>query len=427
MYEQIASHLSAYRQADAWVVAFSGGLDSTVLLDLLVKARAANNLPSIKAIHINHQLQDEANSWQRHCVSVCQSIGVDIHTSNVDVKPSGQGIEAAARDARYAVFERQLGAQEILLSAHHADDQLETLLLRLMRGSGVKGMAGVAPSRKLGAGQIVRPLLGVTRAQLAEYARGHKLTWIEDPSNLDVQHDRNYLRHQVIPALKSRWPSASQSAARSAALMSVQSQYLEADIADAKNTCVDPEGHLHLQRLKAFELSQQLTILRSWIAGCSEQLLSQVQTEQLAKQMLEAKPDAEPQYRLACGSVRRFDERLYWVPTAAEISSDLCIDWDGGTDLRLPELGLLKGSALSRAAYSTYQVRFRKAGDRAKPVGRQRSQSLKKLLQEYRVPPWTRDTLPVIVLNDSIVAVVGVFTVASHPEFAELRIELPHL
>ncbi len=197
--------LAPWRKAPAWHIAFSGGLDSTVLLHLLASAEA---LPPLSAVHVHHGLQSAADTWPSHCQSICDRLGVPLRVMRVQVQP-GASLERAARDARYRAFTEVIGAGEVLLTGQHRDDQAETLLFRLLRGAGVRGAAAMPVHRPLAGGHLVRPLLDVSRTELVAYADEHQLKWIEDPSNADMQFSRNYLRHRVIPTLTERWPKPS--------------------------------------------------------------------------------------------------------------------------------------------------------------------------------------------------------------------------
>ena len=208
-------NLAAWRNARTWHIAFSGGLDSTVLLHLLADLAKHHSLPALSAIHIHHGLQAAADAWPQHCQSVCDTLGVPLLIERVSVQP-GASLERAARDARYAVFSALTQADDVLLTGQHRDDQAETLLFRLLRGAGVRGLGAMPQQRPVGQGTLIRPLLDVARTELERYAKAHQLRWIEDPSNQDRQFSRNYLRHQVMPRLTGRWPQAQASMARSA-------------------------------------------------------------------------------------------------------------------------------------------------------------------------------------------------------------------
>lgn len=200
--------LAPWREAGGWCVAFSGGLDSTVLLHLLAQLARSEALPALSALHVHHGLQAAADGWPAHCQAVCRSLGIPLRVERVQVAVGGS-IEQAARDARYRAFQANLGEGQVLLTAQHLDDQAETLLFRLLRGAGLRGLAAMPVSRPLGGGRLCRPLLGVSRAELEAYAQTHRLDWVEDPSNQDPRFSRNYLRREIMPRLASHWPQAS--------------------------------------------------------------------------------------------------------------------------------------------------------------------------------------------------------------------------
>ena len=215
--EQLKNRLSALATVASpkrYVVAFSGGLDSTVLLHALAAAVADGDVPLV-AIHVRHGLHEDAGKWDAHCRSVAAAFAIGFESVTVVVdRESGLGLEAAARQSRYEALQQRIQPGDWLLSAHHQDDQAETLLLNLLRGSGMAGMAGIGEMQAFGSGHLLRPLLDVSRADLQTYASSHKLAWLDDPSNADLTFDRNFLRHTILPALTERWPAASSRLAR---------------------------------------------------------------------------------------------------------------------------------------------------------------------------------------------------------------------
>ena len=196
-------------------VALSGGLDSTVLLAALAKLRAGGTLPPLRALHVDHGLHADAARWSRHCLDLAARLGLDCVVLRVDAAAArGESPESAARAARYAALGAGLAAGEILLTAHHADDQLEGVLLQWLRGGGLRALAGMPLLARFGPGWHARPMLGFTRGDIERWAREQGLAWLEDPSNADRALDRNYLRHEVLPALRVRWPAATRTVAR---------------------------------------------------------------------------------------------------------------------------------------------------------------------------------------------------------------------
>ena len=249
-------------QPKRYVVAFSGGLDSTVLLHALAADPGNREIP-IVAVHVDHGLHEDSSDWSAHCGAVAVSLGVKFISKRVLVDDeSGHGPEAAARDARYRVLESLLGHDDWLLSAHHQDDQAETLLLNLVRGSGPAGLAGIAEIRSFAAGWLVRPLLPFAQNDLRNYAALHELSWIDDPSNDDQQFDRNFLRHEIMPRLESRWPEAARRLQRSSRLASDAASLLDELAAIDAATLGDRPDRLQIDGLSALPVRRQRNVLR---------------------------------------------------------------------------------------------------------------------------------------------------------------------
>jgi tRNA(Ile)-lysidine synthase len=240
-------------------VAFSGGLDSTVLLATLCRL----DLPvRLRAAHVDHGLDPRSGEWSAHCAGVAAALGVEFAGVRVAVdRASGEGVEAAARTARYRALGELLAPGEWLLTAHHADDQLETLLLRLLRGTGVRGLRGIVAFGPFGAGWLGRPLLDVTREELRGEAALRQLDWLEDPSNAEPRHDRNYLRMQVLPALRARWPAAAHQAQRLAEQASEAERLLEAVAGDDARALAE-SWHVPRATLAALDPARQRNLLR---------------------------------------------------------------------------------------------------------------------------------------------------------------------
>ncbi|EGH28298.1 tRNA(Ile)-lysidine synthetase, partial [Pseudomonas syringae pv. japonica str. M301072] len=267
--------LAPWRNAPVWHVGFSGGLDSTVLLHLLAELASRETLPALNAIHVHHGLQTAADGWPEHCQQVCKTLGVAFESVRVQVEPAAS-LEQAARQARYSAFSERLVEGEVLLTGQHRDDQAETLLFRLLRGAGVRGLAAMPDQRVLGRGHLLRPLLDVSRKQLEDYAHRHGLNWIEDPSNDDQQFSRNFLRSQVVPLLTSRWPQAAASLARTARHLGEAQQLLDElalqDIANAQAaTSFTWVGLpvLSLGPIAALSAARQRNALRHWLSPLS--------------------------------------------------------------------------------------------------------------------------------------------------------------
>ena len=432
----LAPLMAPLMTAPRWLVAFSGGLDSAVLLHLLtqlqqqqLKQRPQLRLPVLQAIHIDHQLHPDSASWAQHCCAQAQALAVPIAVHQVDTMAYDRGsIEQRARRARYQVFEAVLEPDDILLMAHHRDDQVETVLLRLLRGSGSRGLAAMPAARPLGAAQLMRPLMATPRAALERYAREHELQWVEDPSNASELYDRNFLRLQVLPLLASRWPAYGTTLAR-AATLSEESALLNAELAELDLIQLRVAGGATLAVAPLIKLSpsRQKNVLRHWLAQQQLATPSAAQLQVALAEVVGAGDDAQPllQWTSADGQqaqLRRFGGALYAFPAPLPIDTLANYRWDLLAPLTIPELGLLSlepcdHGGLDRtvlAAAKTVELRFRRGGERCRPSGRAHSQSLKKLLQEYRVEPWLRNTTPLLYLDGELAAAVGYWVCADY-------------
>ncbi|MBA6411881.1 tRNA lysidine(34) synthetase TilS [Parahaliea sp. F7430] len=411
--DQVLPALASLREAPRWLVAFSGGLDSTVLLHLLVSLRAANpDFPPLQALHIHHGLQSEADRWQRRCEQFCQTLAVPFICEQVRVTVEGKGLEAAARDARYAAFESHLGAGEVLFVAQHKDDQVETFMLRLLRGAGVEGLAAMPPSRPLGQGQLFRPLLDVTREQLAHYAKEHGLPSIDDPSNADTTLDRNFLRHEVLPLLDSRWPAYRDTVARAAAHLRDAADQLRRALPEVPrcySRCGDPG--LALAPLLDLPDSEAAQVLRDWLQQLGHtQAPASAPLLEFLRQLRAGDSSSQAQLQSAGICLQRFQQGLYCLPAALDEALPESQQLELGESYTDPALGTLslvqaEGPGLALQAGEALSLRWRSGGERCRLPGRAGTRSLKKLLQEAKVPPWWRNRVPLLYLGDELLAV----------------------
>ena len=399
--------LAPWRSASAWHIAFSGGLDSTVLLHLLATLANTDTLPPLSAIHVHHGLQAAADAWPSHCQAVCDRLGVPLRVMRVHVQP-GASLERAARDARYQAFSEATGAGEVLLTGQHRDDQAETLLFRLLRGAGVRGLAAMPAHRPLAGGHLVRPLLKASRAELEAYAREHQLAWIEDPSNADPRFSRNYLRHRVFPALTQRWPQAVSSLARTAEHLS-EAQGLLDELARMDLQTADQPSpfpwlalpSLVLAPLRELSDARQRNVLRHWLTPLTRLPDSDHWAGWYS--LRDAKGDAQPLWRLADGQLHRCGERLWWLPTTWSEFSDASVSWPCPQNpLELPGNGQLK--FIGKAPEGPFVVRYRQGGEIIEVPGRGR-RDLKRLLNECGLPGFVRGRLPLLYQGEQLLAV----------------------
>ena len=408
-----ANCLEQLEAAPQVLVGFSGGLDSAVLLHLLSEALPPER---ITAVHIHHGLSVNADAWQQHAKQVCQTLGVRLIAESVSIDASGAGIESAARDARYAVFEKHLLEGGLLLLGHHADDQVETVLFRLLRGSGARGLSGIPKTRAVGSGRLIRPLLPWPKSSLHNYANAQQLSWIEDESNQREQFDRNYLRQAVIPLLAQRWPGYVQGIMRSAK-QSGQADQLADSVARGDLTGLDPRPErggwsLNLAEFEKLESLRRSNLLRYWPEVYGLPALGQTFIDEVMSSVLTARDDSEPKVVRGDLQICRYRQRLYLLKLSGRAKADLglCLFWSGDEPLVLPDGNLLTpervlGKGLRVDDIERLTVRFRRGGERCQPVGREHSNSLKKLLQEFGLEPWWRESVPLFFIDEQLVAV----------------------
>ncbi len=396
------------------LVAYSGGLDSHVLLHSLATLRAQYPHLKIRALHINHGLNPKAHSWGLHCLAICKSLDVECRIITVDVKQhlAGQSLEEAARNLRYEALAKELQAGECLMVAHTQDDQAETLLLQLLRGAGVKGLAAMPLAKKFANSSLVRPLLHVTRHALQRYAQLHKLSWIEDESNAATTLDRNYLRHRILPELASRWPGVKKVLSRVAQHCGEASQLIdELALQDLAAVTGSVRHTLSVTALSRLSLPRQKNVLRFWLRCLHLPVPNARQLAQLQQDFLCSQPDAAPKMTWPGVEIRRFADDLYALQPLPSHDATAVFCWDLSQTLVLPNLGTLSvtyasvGLEIPMGAKVT--IRFRCGGERFYPTGRNGSHPLKKLFQEWKVPPWLRDRVPLIYFDEELVAVAN--------------------
>ena len=403
-----------------YYVAFSGGVDSCVLLYLLNQLRQQQPELDIKAIHVNHGLQTQAGDWARYCQNVCDELEIPLLIKSVKVVlDNGQSPEAAAREARYAVFREMLGEGEGLFMAHHQDDQAETVLLQLFRGAGAAGLAAMPESIAFEKGWLLRPFLGVAREQIEDYANQHGLKWIEDPSNIDTGFDRNFLRHDIIPKLTCRWPSLNTTLSRVASHQAEAARLLDV-LAEQDYQLAQGQTPqtLSVSAVLMLDAGRQRNLLRYWLKTiCQLSTPDSRHLQRILSEVLLAAVDASPLVEWGEVEVRRYRDELYALSASSAkdvAESFLQQPWNLDKPFILPDGSTLqikqtqgKGLKQSLAKRSDVSVGFRQGGEDCRPVGRGHRHSLKKLMQEWGIPPWQRDHIPLLFVGDEPAQVVG--------------------
>ncbi len=405
--QQILAALRRLPQPRRYLIAYSGGLDSTVLLHTLAHQASALAVP-LAAVHIHHGLQAPADSWLVHCLAQCAALSVPCEALRVTVvRDSGEGLEASARRARYQAIAGVMQEGDMLLTAHHQDDQAETLLMQLLRGSGVAGLAAMAPIKRFACGWHARPLLDFSRAQLHEYAVARQLSWIDDPSNFDTSLERNHLRQRVMPLLHERNPAVGATLSRSARHFAEATELLE-ELAAADLPAVrgGRGGTLSVSGLLSLSPARQRNLLRHWIKSTGYPLPDSRHLQRICDEVLPAAPDSMPLVQWSGAEVRRYRDDLFLMaplppaPTGAipwDLSAPHLLSNGLGTLIARPAEGA--GLSAERLAGQLIEVRFRAGGEQCRPAGRRETHALKKLLQEQGVPPWERERLPLLFVD----------------------------
>nr|BET44432.1 MAG: tRNA lysidine(34) synthetase TilS [Candidatus Aschnera chinzeii] len=396
------------------LVGFSGGLDSTVLLHALIMIR--NHLiPNldIRAIYINHGISKYSKVWGRHCKIICTKWNVIYCVHNININTDKKGIESAARYARYKVFHEICLPNEVIFTAHQLNDQVETFLLFLKRGSGPAGLSGMSKFTPFYNTYLVRPLLSFQRNELLAYAIKNNLTWIDDDSNSNSNYDRNFLRLNIIPLLIKRWPFFLSSVFRTAKICKEEQLLLCEALKDTLSTVINSDGSLNISMLLTHSDVKKYFILRYWFKLHNMLMPSYVQLKCILYEVVCAKLDANPKLILSDHVIRRYRNKL-WITRNYQDISQVCLIWQLPNTIVLPDnLGALQ---VSNHGFSyrcpnineIVSIRFGLKG-KIKIVGRLHSRHSKKLWQEFGIAPWLRNRIPLLYYNDTLIAAIGVF------------------
>ncbi len=400
--QKLFRKLDDFPHPRSYLVGFSGGADSTALLQALCELGPELNT-DIEAIHFNHGIHQESGSWQRHCERFCKERNVRLTIESLSLGASGANRENNAREMRYRIVAHHLNPHAIYLTAHTADDQAETLILHAMRGSGVEGLAGIPEIRPLAGGHVVRPLLGFSRQALEAYLMERGVDWIEDPSNLDVRHDRNFVRHHVMPLLKSRWPSARESLARSARHLRATVGALEALLARI-DLQPEQDGGVQLQKFYDLGPENMSVILRWWLKQENAPPVPQSRLIEFIAQITSASRDAHCETTWAGWAVRYYNDQLFLLPPPQPPD---CPEkkWTGPALSLGPEVGTLRLVGGDSVLPSGWTVGPRRPGTRIQLRSGGPRRKLKKIFQEQNIPPWQRESIPVLYWGDEAVAV----------------------
>lgn len=396
-------------------VAYSGGMDSHVLLHLLATHRNKFS-QKIQVVHVDHQLQSQSADWAEHCQQIAESLQLPFHSLQVTVTDINQsGLESAARSERYHAINKLMNGEGILLTGQHLQDQAETLMLQLLRGAGNRGLGAMKTVSFWQNMPIVRPLVDISRESLLDYATTHQLQWIEDPSNQNTEINRNFLRHQVWPLLQSRWPAINQNLARSAQNLQ-ESQTLLDELAqdDLFNIEAELQDHsINIDKLLALSDARQRNVLRFFMKTLNIALPSRINLQRILDEVCSAAVDGQPQVSWHEYIARRYQNRLYLhnsISLSPVVLAELIHN-------QLPRLlddkhrlvwQAQQGRGIRAELFSSgLTLKYRQGGEKIRLAGKTHHQSVKKLFQQWQIPVWQRDTIPLLFAGQQLVAIVG--------------------
>ncbi|PPI88686.1 tRNA lysidine(34) synthetase TilS [Candidatus Pantoea edessiphila] len=397
------------------VIAFSGGLDSTALLHYLSIWHKVHPQSNLRAIHINHGLNINANSWASHCRKLCLKWKINCSILKIKIKNTNKkGIEATARKERYKALISSLYPEEILLTAHHLDDQCETFLLAIKRGSGPLGLGAIYPLIIIGNNKILRPFLEYPRKLIKSYAKKYHLNWIEDESNYNIDFDRNFLRNLILPKIIAKWPNFIETTTRTSLLCRKQELLIDELLLDQLENLISKDGSLYFLPLLKMSDIKVYALLRRWIAKQGSLMPSYNKLKVIYYEIILSRKDAQPRLKLGSYEIRRFRNYLYILPINKSLKN-ITINWKNlNTELVLPQnLGLLKANYNNKLIrlpiYNEYVTIQFYANGSCHLVGRKNKYKIKKIWQEFNIPPWNRHRIPLIYYNQILICAVNLF------------------
>jgi tRNA(Ile)-lysidine synthase len=405
-----------------YCIAYSGGMDSTVLLEAMARLRDRLAPHGLRALHVNHGLQEAAPCWAERCAARCVGLDIPFAVLQVDARAGrGESPEAKAREARYQALGAALAHDEVLLTAHHADDQLETVLIQLLRGAGVAGLAGMPFDAEFGPGRHQRPLLGVPRAALHRWAREHGVAgWVEDPTNFDPRLSRNHLRHEALPAVRAHWPAAAAAASRAARHCAEAAALLD-ELAGLDAAACAEGPALQVAAMRPLSAARRRNLVRWQCRRLGLPTPDERRLATLLEQLFDAGEDRQPEVRWSGVVAVRHGGRLWLMAEAGlkerpgprawpDPRDPFALGGELGTFSIEPTTG---GGLRPQALDAPWRVVFRTGGERLRLPGRPGSRALKKLLHAAGVPPWLRARLPLLEVNGELAAVADLWVDAS--------------
>lgn len=398
------------------LIGFSGGLDSTVLLHILtnIRKKIRQNL-KIRAIYINHKLQKNSYHLIKHCKKICLKWNVDFLHKSIQINQLSKfGIQAEARHKRYEMFKKHLIKNEVIVTAQHLDDQAETFILALKRGSGPSGLSCMPAYKNFANSFLIRPLLNFSKNQLFLYAKQKSLIWIEDQSNCDTKYDRNFIRLEILKKCNMRWLYFSKSINKSAKLCSEQENLISELLEDCISKITSRNGELKIKYLKKFSKIKTNAIIRRWIKHHNFLMPSYNQISKIRKNIIFSEKDSQSKIIFKNYIISHFKEKLYIFPKFKDIRNT-CIEWNMNYKIKLPDnLGFLKKTKNTGTVFRTpmynekVTIRFM-IKEKIKIPNYNSPKTKKKIWQKFNIPPWLRNRIPLIYYNNTLIAAIGIF------------------
>ncbi|WP_041068938.1 tRNA lysidine(34) synthetase TilS [Candidatus Ishikawella capsulata] len=397
----------------SFVIAFSGGLDSTVLLHQMMLWQ--KNFIKIRALHVHHGLSYSANYWVKHCLNICNIWNIKCDILYIKIDQRDGGIEASSRKSRYQAIKNNLNKGEVLLTGHHLDDQCETFFLALKRGSGPTGLSAMSPHIMLGDVPLIRPMLSFSKTQLKLWAKNYQLQWIEDESNNNERYDRNFLRKNILPSLIQRWPYFLKTTSRSAALCREQEELLDELLAEELYKLIQPDKSLLFTPMLTMSMVKRNALLRRWLVKYGFIRPDRDQLIQIWKNIVLSRSDSQARFKMGNYEIRRYKNLIFFIPIRYSLQNCV-LHWSNTKiPLKLPQnLGLLYCHScnpefrLPKSDENIY-IRFQIKGKYGL-LGRIGKRTIKEIWQEKNIPPWERPYIPMIYYNDILIGTPGLFT-----------------
>lgn len=399
-----------------FLISYSGGLDSTVLLDTVAKIKGEIPQIQLRAIHINHNLHDFSQEWSKHCTKICQKYRIPLIIENININQKNGNLEERLRIKRYQIIWNHLLLNEVLLTGHHINDQCETFILSLKRGSGPTGLSGMSSQSFLGNKKIIRPFLNKTKKELEHWAKSKKLQWIEDFSNSNIEHDRNFIRHKIIPSLEKRWPFFLKNCIRSSNICREETDILNHLLHEKITDLIQFDDSLNIKNFIRIKKKIGIALIRYWILLQKIKTPSYKSIQCIYHQMVYSRIDAKPKIILKKHEIRRYKKSIFLIKKQTNLINTILFWHKKKETIVLPNnLGNLQqnnqGITLPAPKKNELiNIRFQYEGY-VLILGRDKKRKIKKIWQEKNIPPWIRNQIPLLFYNNTFISALGIFVI----------------